>query len=272
MAFPPSPNAAAYVAARCNIYLDMTRDVYITPRGEIGMKEMSELLDKLGAKGLEDYLMCGLAAGRGAQFHQSQTGAHIGPSAAMQQAQMQAEYQKLMAAHTAQMQAALNGTFQQVPGGITPMKGASSYGLGLPLHQTVPAAPHKLWTKKAEAIIAGEIMAWRIWKIAIGSAQCLLRSVATDFVWLPKQPVEGDVLAGFGIHAYKDAYGPVHDGYAGGQYVVGQVALWGDVVEHEKGYRAQYASVRSLDHWSNVSDGVRAKIEKAYLEAAQPPR
>lgn len=30
-------------------------------------------------------------------------------------------------------------------------------------------------------------------------------------------------------------------------YIVGTVYMWGEVVEHERGYRAEYASIKSLD-------------------------
>lgn len=125
--------------------------------------------------------------------------------------------------------------------------------------------PHRPWEGKSEVLVPGEIVAWRVWRIQ--GRPLTLYSMAHDFVWKPKTVIGGDVLGGYGVHAYKDVYGPVNDGYVapGKDYVVGSVALWGEVIEHEGGYRAQYAKILSLDHWSGVTKAEQAVIRKAYL-------
>jgi hypothetical protein len=95
-------------------------------------------------------------------------------------------------------------------------------------------------------IRAGEITAFRAWVWKDG----LLHSMAAQFVWIPGAIVEGDPSSGLGVHAFKTL------GDAVGQYgfygdtrlpvVFGTVSLWGDVIEHEKGYRAEFAAIESL--------------------------
>jgi hypothetical protein len=56
-----------------------------------------------------------------------------------------------------------------------------------------------------------------------------------------------------GVHAYKDAAKArqhAETAYLGGQqphWLWGSVRLWGEVVEHEIGYRAEFARIISLD-------------------------
>ncbi len=101
--------------------------------------------------------------------------------------------------------------------------------------------------------------------------------MAADAVWMPGRPMVGDVDKGHevdtgyhllwqkiivdgGVHAWKDFQdavtyatqyltyyrrddGEIHKR----EIVIGKVALWGNVVEHEKGYRADKAKVHAID-------------------------
>lgn len=125
---------------------------------------------------------------------------------------------------------------------------------------------------RRDAIVAGEIIGYRCWRIESG----LLRSVYQTDVWLPNQVLEGRELGDWdhrGIHAWKDSSSKEYHDYIrsylnsepdkftrlmlfshGGEMpetkpamLTGTVFLWGDIVEHERGYRAEYARVRSLD-------------------------
>jgi len=102
----------------------------------------------------------------------------------------------------------------------------------------------------------GEIEAWRIWRVHNG----LLMSCAHSFVWNPGGVVTGDVDAMIpgsiikaGVYAHKSRDGAeIHaiEMYWFGikcSIVVGRVHLWGDVIEHEKGYRASNARIIGLD-------------------------
>lgn len=123
---------------------------------------------------------------------------------------------------------------------------------------------------KREGIAAGEIIGHRCWRIERG----LLRSVYQKDIWLPNTNLEGRELGDWdsrGIHAWKDAGSKEYHDYIRSYLnqekdlmtqmfffgraetnikpamATGTVFLWGDVVEHERGWRAEYARVRSLD-------------------------
>ena len=144
---------------------------------------------------------------------------------------------------------------------IATWRGIPVYGLDIA--EEAPEPP-----LRREGIIAGEIIGHRCWRIEDG----LLRSVYQQDVWKPKVPLEGRELGDWdsrGIHAWKEVGGHFFDyirnylNTASDRYmnlilygayrkekpamVTGTVYLWGDVVEHERGYRAEFARVRSLD-------------------------
>lgn len=125
---------------------------------------------------------------------------------------------------------------------------------------------------KREGIIATDLIGYRCWRIEGG----LLRSVYQHDFWFPNTPLQGRELGDWdqrGIHAWKDAGSECYHEYirsylnlgndmmtqmmmlgTSGKHenlqpamATGTVLLWGDVVEHERGYRAEFAKVRSLD-------------------------
>lgn len=123
---------------------------------------------------------------------------------------------------------------------------------------------------KSEGIRAGEIIAWRAWRVS----GVHLRSAVMDSVWSEHEPMKGDPIKDYGVHAYNHKNGPYHDGYAGpgtmiafcDGWVTGQVALWGEIVEHKHGYRAQYARVHSLDEWYEyIAEHQRQALIKKYV-------
>lgn len=153
------------------------------------------------------------------------------------------------------------------PGGITRV------GTGLPV-ATWRMLTHEVALKpplKREGIIPGEIIGYRCWRIEDG----LLRSVYQTDVWAPRAVLEGRELGDWdsrGIHAWKDPASKHYHDYIRSYLnpnddpfysmillgsskarndrpamATGTVFLWGDVVEHERGYRAEFARVRSLD-------------------------
>lgn len=98
-------------------------------------------------------------------------------------------------------------------------------------------------TFKDAGIRAGEIIGYRAWKLYGG----LLHSMYASFIWFPgvvEKAHKIDEHWGTGLHAFKTlAEARTQYDYAD---VWGEVALWGDVYEHEKGYRAEYAVVRRI--------------------------
>lgn len=90
----------------------------------------------------------------------------------------------------------------------------------------------------------GEIEAFRCWRV-LGDYLASVNGV----IWLPDAPMTGedvDLHNYNGVHAFKTMeqlelnYGS-YEGFA-----VGRVKLWGTIVEHETGYRAQYARPVSI--------------------------
>ena len=134
----------------------------------------------------------------------------------------------------------------------------------------ISGPPHKPTTLKTAEVKVGEIIAWRAWNIR---GDQLFSVVAAGKPWSPTEPMQGDPAAGYGVHAYKGPHGPVLDSYVTSSspelWVIGEVALWGDIIEHEDGYRAEFARVHSLVTWhERVSIKDRARITKKYLSDA----
>lgn len=110
----------------------------------------------------------------------------------------------------------------------------------------------------------GEILAYRCWRLDAP----LLRSVYIRDVWYPREIMTGRGIEDWserGVHAWKDLNSSEFNNYIR-EYlavssdpwcvpitptpaiiVTGTVLLWGDVVEHEHGYRAEFAKINSID-------------------------
>lgn len=142
------------------------------------------------------------------------------------------------------------------------------------------AAPSTYWNKDPkpiphEGIVAGEIIAWRGWKV---NHDLQLTSIFKDqHIWQPGVPMTGDVRHEYGVHAFKDP-SCVRDycrddlGHSSHNYLrntpkpttlayaAGKVALWGEVVEHAWGYRAEFAKIISIEDVMCL-----AQVEKSRL-------
>lgn len=125
-------------------------------------------------------------------------------------------------------------------------------------------------------IRAGEIIGHRLWWIVQQDGVLWLRSLAHPLLWVPGEPVHGDVrtvvarsvvvvrnrdgssswgrkeLLG-GVYSYTTSAGFSREILYWSQFadigtglVCGTVKLWGEVVEHKEGYRAEFAKVHSL--------------------------
>jgi hypothetical protein len=119
-------------------------------------------------------------------------------------------------------------------------------------------------------IRAGEIIAPRGWLVGNGT----LHSIYRRHVWQPGAPMTGDVRGAYGVHAFKTAdslteyiigyrlhhammesheammarvFEMEHKPQPQPTFAIGSVALWGDVIEHERGYRAEFAKIVSID-------------------------
>jgi hypothetical protein len=108
-------------------------------------------------------------------------------------------------------------------------------------------------------IVAGEVVAYRCWRL--GSDGLLYSVFKKDFCWKPGEIAEGDAARGTGIHAFKSLILMCQfaSGHSEG-YVTGTVYLWGDVYEHERGYRASKAAIRSIDDSSDYDAKTLRKL------------
>lgn len=127
--------------------------------------------------------------------------------------------------------------------------------------------PYGVFVPKTDTVIAGEIIAWRAWRTDGNK----LYSTYIGCQWDYKEPMFGVPGKGFGIFAMKERR-PVYLRYGGG-CVIGQVALWGDVVEHKAGYRAEYARVVSLDQCGHTEGDCSTlrKLQKNYRVGPYAP-
>jgi hypothetical protein len=120
--------------------------------------------------------------------------------------------------------------------------------------QALQAAPfpYALRNSPYEGIRAGEVIAWRVWRLVKDGDDWRLRSLTMDNVWQPGEPMQGDPEKGVGIFAVKDPeYAHSIGRVAGALVVVGKVALWGEIHEHERGYRGSSATAHRLDLVAN---------------------
>jgi hypothetical protein len=105
------------------------------------------------------------------------------------------------------------------------------------IYNPLPYPPEPIQLPRADTM--GPIRAWRLWKI--GDAG-LLYSVTRGVHWRPGVPMQADAtpqqFGQDGIYAVKNK---AHRFAYTGDTVLGEVGLWGVVIEHAHGYRAEYA-------------------------------
>lgn len=206
----------------------------------------------------------------GAISNQGPGYANAGPGLTSPLMQAASQAMQRSIARQQQTQAAANQLYQRISG----------VGSSLSMWDTPSPRP----ALKRE-IKMGEITGYRCWRIENG----LLRSVYQKDIWYPGKILEGRELEDWGqrgVHSWKQpnsrqfleylvgylAYvaDPAQSQWMsingnGSRIVVsntalvtGSVILWGDVVEHDHGYRGEFAKVKSLD-WLFPSQGMMGK-------------
>jgi hypothetical protein len=108
---------------------------------------------------------------------------------------------------------------------------------------------------KHEGIRVGEIIAYRAWRVLESNwmrrDDNRLHSVfMKDYVWVLNRPASGNVRE-HGIYSFKEVIRSREQyGYplVWGPLLFGRVKIWGEIVEHEAGYRSQFAKIISLDY------------------------
>ncbi len=71
-----------------------------------------------------------------------------------------------------------------------------------------------------------------------------------DYVWHPDEPASGDVRT-CGIYSCRDVIRSKEEYWysvGSASLLFGKVKIWGEVVEHEAGYRSQFGRIVSLDY------------------------
>jgi hypothetical protein len=112
-------------------------------------------------------------------------------------------------------------------------------------------------TLRHEGVRAGEIIACRAWRVIDGNwfrngDDNRLHSVAMrNYVWHLDKPASGDVRT-HGIYSFRDVIRSKEEyGYEVDEsemLLFGKVKIWGEVVEHEAGYRSEFGKIMSLDY------------------------
>jgi hypothetical protein len=133
--------------------------------------------------------------------------------------------------------------------------------------------------RQGTSIRVGEILGWRWWYV-----DGLLKSPFMDCTWFPDEPIEGNVGGGFGVYVMKDRSLAASEAdkslrfNSDGLWVwnnwrrrlpmahtaYGAVHLWGEVIEHKAGYRAQFARVVSIEGLHPQDDELLAALRAKY--------
>lgn len=110
-------------------------------------------------------------------------------------------------------------------------------------------------------IRAGEIIAYRAWSL---NQEGLLHSMIIPHVW--EQGVVEKINAGteicpdnsVGFYAFKTMDKVEREFWWAEKYgvIYGEVALWGTVIEHEHGYRGEFAKIVKLCNWTDARFGL----------------
>lgn len=154
-------------------------------------------------------------------------------------------------------------------GGITYVAGpATGASAGLIFNQaavTIPGvAIYEPKSLEDGGIRVGEIVGWRCWRVEDGKLRSMFIGPGLTshlkwplkYIWEPDKPMDGDPTDYYGlagVYAYKDRgmNGEMSYVVSSGKVeseltLYGEVSLWGNVVEHEHGYRAQFGRPKSL--------------------------
>lgn len=122
------------------------------------------------------------------------------------------------------------------------------------------------------------ILAYRAWRIA----ENLLHSCTSDCAWQPRERMDARCSYGIeharvpawdcqcGFYAYKTDAALTRSRYARGRIVIGRVALWGRVVDHDHGYRAEHAYPQVLYLRGNELDDVIRSVGERYAIECVP--
>ena len=125
--------------------------------------------------------------------------------------------------------------------------------------------------------LAGPILGWRVWRIAVDGE---LVSAYTPAGWPARAPIVArcyehpgqheapDEQCVCGVYACDDANAALFYAHRSGSAVVGRTKLWGRVVEHEAGWRAERSYAESVyvprEHFEETTEDVAAHLAHRY--------
>lgn len=141
------------------------------------------------------------------------------------------------------------------------------------------ATQYALATKPKNKIIDretvfGEITAFRVWRVTENQT---LRSTFKETIWEPQQILQAHAIPGDsgcdGIHGWKSLFEAIQyvQGLNDAQIAVGRVKLWGEVVEHERGYRAEFAKIIGIDDLIGEITGLSQQYDMANDSLVEEP-
>ena len=112
-------------------------------------------------------------------------------------------------------------------------------------------------------ITVGEITGWRMWNIK-GE---WLEAYSAGHIWAPDENMEGKVPDhGYeGIWSFKDKRMAIKKMMELTPTAYGSIKMWGKVVEHEIGYRAEFAKIVSIDGVNLGRDSIFSVEKKRLL-------
>ena len=122
-----------------------------------------------------------------------------------------------------------------------------------PIPSSLPATKPETQPSESPRIRAGEITGWRSWRLCNG----LLQSVIVSYTWHPgvfnrsSSKRVGYYNYNPGYHSFRHKEQAERDASMHAHrspVVTGSVAMWGEVIEHQHGWRSEYAAVRQ-NYW-----------------------
>jgi hypothetical protein len=125
--------------------------------------------------------------------------------------------------------------------------------------------------------LAGPIIGWRVWRIAVDGE---LVSAYTPAGWPGRAPIVArcyerpgahdapDEQCVCGVYACEEANAALFYAHRSGSAVVGRTRLWGRVVEHEAGWRAERSYPDAIyvprEHFDGSAETVAAHLAHRY--------
>lgn len=116
--------------------------------------------------------------------------------------------------------------------------------------------PRRVTAKMPDSLTP--ITAWRAWALTMEGSEYRLKAIGQHSIWLPKKKLEASCAKGgtnhpaphfsceCGVWCFKtlELLLPALEGYT--VPILGNVSIWGRIIETDKGFRAQYAYPKEL--------------------------